>query len=838
MKSKKAPVMNFIELVQRSHDYKYKDDLEKEVERLVAAPDMRELYYARNLHDFPVVLYLCKVIELRIRRKVEISGDPHEEIEFITELYMMRDTHHVLDVFAMAGALFWPVIFPNFLNLIFTNLTASQASNNTTASSSGNGFNTASINQGNFSNSSYDFVNSNNNSFMNAEKGYKALLFFLRRINEGTEIDDKRRTELKTAVRGLVKEFCMMFDVNKYAGFIIEIHTELLKIAGSAHDYSVVYEKTGEFPNEAIDFFITAGNSVDSGRLSNVLWMLPPDCGMVSLLCGLRMDSVNTDKCVEYVSRSLYEDPYCVMPAVDYFSKISWGDKYARFIKPVMNEVMHRYLEMDDLEKEEIFGPINGLFGTMAKSNANECISFLLENENYLSEKIIANFLQKIFKIRFISNGNGSKSVNLTEHTSFSTTITSTSTNSETATNYMFTRIFFTSSDYLNCLVAYLMDDCTQALNLVKSLNFQNDEVAKLVVKIINKFNVGRDDLLWILEKCDDFNGRYSFGCANEIWVECFLRLGQPCLFKDDGKEWSTNDVLRFYYLLKRAPEKCQMYTGAYLSTFSLYSPFDRCFAILQMLGSTAYFAVIDFIYAQITGKFPDPGFFQRLCFGDQGFTQFQLPTRPGPLICLDDLNLSCFNTDLLGYLPAPAKKIFIEAEVTRFVSEWDKPRDDFNAYYLAVKTLINIIGANIDTPGIIDLLFDLFTIEHSVIVNRCLSIFNKYTGTFPTDKAVFKLLTIYRSPYLCDTQPQTITGLVLAISQKNGPDVFSYFFDMDITKCRDIQLSILKSNNKKTAQNIMRNLLKNFRGKPLHELFRDTVKGKKQNFLKQTPTL
>ena len=69
---------------------------------------------------------------------------------------------------------------------------------------------------------------------------------------------------------------------------------------------------------------------------------------------------------------------------------------------------------------------------------------------------------------------------------------------------------------------------------------------------------------------------------------------------------------------------------------------------------------------------------------------------------------------------------------------------------------------------------------------------------------------------------------------QEDGPQSFSEVLNIDIVECCNVKLQMSKVN-RKTTQNIIRNLLKDFKGKSYNKLFENDFKVTKQNFLGTT---
>jgi hypothetical protein len=193
-------------------------------------------------------------------------------------------------------------------------------------------------------------------------------------------------------------------------------------------------------------------------------------------------------------------------------------------------------------------------------------------------------------------------------------------------------------------------------------------------------------------------------------------------------------------------------------------------------------------------------------------------------------IDLCCFNNDLLGYLEDP--KPYIEREVSRFVLEWNKITDHVD-YYQALKSLITVFAAKIDTYLIVDSLIDLFQIDSSIILCKILPIFNAYKGNYNVGKAVYYLICLYNLPSSTNSHALISNSLTLCLSREDGPMAFHSILGVDINRCCEVREQVLKVN-KKTAQNMVRDLIKDFKGKPFNKMFENYNKVTKQDFLPQ----
>lgn len=682
-------------------------EIEQEVATLVQEESCTSLFELQSSKVLAVHIFLCKVLEMRIKNKANTLALT-DEIQLCTQLLLKTPSFQVCEVYSLLGLYCWPAKMPEFMNTI--------------------------------------------SSILNVETGYETLLAFLENVNTNTTIDEKRRTELKKAM-SLVYEHIESRFSEQFASFIIPIYTELLKILPKTFDFSLVFKKAATYPDEAISFIVDGFPFIDQNRILQILGSLPADPALIQTLTTVKFQRLEEpNKLYEYVFRALSDDQICFIPAIDFWQKVFSSKAHAVLFEPVLTAILKEYLSIPEETKEEVDQHIFGLFSILCKNYAYNIAEFLKVNGEHLPVRITANFVQKLSK---------------SEDPSIIHTL-------------MFT------NPYLNCFTNFLKGD--QAVQeMIFNLDFNDKESVKLGAMILDKYDFSHQKLMYILNMCEN-------AClnANEIKVQCFIKLGMHETF---GANWSMNDVIKYFYYLKKLPEEYVTYKDYFYSLFIRNAPFDRCFSIIEKLGKVPD-AILQSIYEKM----------DKYTYTD---------------VC-------CFNNDLLGYLEDP--KPYIEREVSRFVLEWNKITDHVD-YYQALKSLITVFAAKVDTYPIVDSLIDLFQIDSSIILSKTLPVFNAYKGNYNVGKAVYYLICLYNLPSSTSSHALISNSLTLCLSREDGPIAFHSILGVDINRCCEVREQILKVN-KKTAQNMVRDLIKDFKGKPFNKMFENCNKVTKQDFL------
>lgn len=687
-------------------------DIEEEVRTFVNLDSCAPLYELQASKIPSVHIFLCKILEMRINKKIS-TLDLSEEIDFCSQLILHKPSYQVCEVYSLLGLYCWPAKMPNFMDNVI--------------------------------------------SMLEYEIGYQILLSFLEKVNSNTNIDEKRRSELKKSMTIIYSHVESRFN-DKFAGYIISIFTELLKILPKNFNFSLVFKKASEYPEEATSFIIEGFQFIDQNDIVSILDIMPVDSSLVQVLSSIKIAKIKEpNKVFEYVFRSLKSDDECLASSIEFWQKIFSCKFYGAFLEPVLTEILKRYLSINEEIKEDIDQHIFGLFSIVCKNYPENIVNFLKINGEILPVKITSNFIQKLVK--------ADNSDALLSELSF-------------------------KNPYLQCLKGLLIEDSSVS-NLIFNLDFNDKDSVKIGLQILEKYTFTSDQLMYILKMCEN-----SCLNANELKVECFLKLGVHEKF---GTNWSMDDVIKYFYYLKKVPAEYSQYKDYFYSLFIRNAPFDRCFSIIEKLGNLPG-PVPDFILSNIYEKMDKYPY----------------------------IELCCFNNDLLLYLDNP--KPYIEKEVFRFVGEWNSI-SDHKDYYQALKSLLTVFSAKVDTISIIDNLIDLIQIDSCIILNKVLSIFNAYKGSYNVNKAVYYLISAYNLPNVSDSHPMISGSLTECLFREEGPMAFHNILGVDINRSCEVRQQILKVS-KKVAQNMVRDLIKDFKGKPFSKMFENELKVTKQDFL------
>lgn len=547
------------------------EQIEREVERLVAAPTLSELVEFLETPSGPGLVYASKVVELRVLRGVT-KRSLAPEIEYATHLLRCSKGYHACGVYALLGLLCWPNEMPGFMSEVA--------------------------------------------GLLGERTGYQILLLFAEKVNYSSEIDEKRRAELKTAVALVMRELQPKFG-EEFAGLVIPLYTQLLKVMPLSYDWSIVGRHAAEYPMETIEFLTEAAGSVEAARVAELLSELPPAPAMLQSLSGMKAKGADTFGAVCcYALRCLEEDTDCFGAAMDFWQRVFSRPGNEGLVAAVMRGAALAYGRLDEAAREESDGFFYGFLSVVAKNYPRAGIDYLRVNVLSLPIRAVSNFLTKVSK----NNSNNTYDSNTIDSNSLLASLS-------------------LDSPYLNTLISFLTNN-PDAPSKILSLDFHDKDSIKLVLSIMQKYNFSEAQIAAILALCPP-----HLLAAAELRVECLRRLGIP---GDFSGEWSVPRVIEFYYFVKKDPSAYLRYKDSFYALFIQRAPFDRCFSIVQMLGNPPM-PILQNIYDS-------------------------LPVYPF-------IEISCLNNDLLAFLPVDTQRPFIERQAQRFVAEWSLIRDHKSYY-------------------------------------------------------------------------------------------------------------------------------------------------------------
>lgn len=519
-----APKMNLEALVAQLHrNPSVITHIEAEVNRLAEAPTLAPLWELHSSSNPSVHIFVCKALEFRIKRRIGLFplGD---EIAFVLHALRTSPTQRMCELFSLLGLYCWPAEMPNFLS---------------------------------------DVV-----SLLSCCTGYKILLSFFEFLNTSTDIDDKRRSELKKAIGIVYLDLLNSFN-EEYSEFIIRIYTELLKIVPKSFDFSLVFRHAASHPLPAIEFIVEALPYLDSDPILSILPSMPANLNLLKVLSEIKYkESQNLISAFEYSLRSIHEDQECTIPALEFWQRaLSSKTPLLQYcsspdVNPEMvldaflNSIVGFYQTGDEFIEEDTEPRIFGVFTLIARNYSERALKFLVENENMLPQRISANFLHKIAK-----RDEGLPSIQF-------------------------------NSSFLNVLSAFLLND-PSVVSMMDLLDISDKESVRLIVQILQKFVVPSEQLEMLSNKCDR-------GClaANEIKAECAIRLSRPIEFPLNSN-WGMDKVIQYFYLIKRGATEYLRYKDQFYKVFVENAPFDRCFSIVCMLAEFPV-PILESIYQNI----------------------------------------------------------------------------------------------------------------------------------------------------------------------------------------------------------------------------------------------
>ncbi|KAM0672444.1 hypothetical protein CWI42_012070 [Ordospora colligata] len=598
--------------------------------------------------------------------------------------------------------------------------------------------------------------------------GYMVLDNFMYLCNYSQEINEERKSELKKGCAVMANAYMPLFD-DSHAEHIIPILTESLKMMPKTFDCGIVLRRGAEFPNKTIEFLCDGMSMFDLGDVVELISKMEVCQGVIMCLNGLKDKAPkirNLCKMYDYVFKGLRKDVYTFGASIEFWTKLFGQGSSPELVAEVLTEVVSIYLSIDEYQRQEVEGEVYGVFNVVCKNYPKCAVEFLSMNGDYIGRKLALHFVRKVFGApgaELMTDGHELK-----------------------------------FKDPVVCCGLALCNKDFSAVEYIQYFDLNEKEPCKLIISILEMFELSDEQLKHILGQCDVKDKTY----ANDVIAECLMKLGQEEQFSG---EWTHDELMRLFFYLKKRPGNFQQYANAYFEVFLKREPFDRCFAILKMFGS---------IPSEVL---------QRMYFGIDTYM-------------LKDLG--CFNRDLLGYIDE--QRLFIRKEVARLVNEW-KEIEDPEDLVSCTKSLVQAIRysmARFKSKHMmypcIDELVEILQIDDPGVVRKVSETFSICPNNFDTFRAVYLFVLSYNSGALESTHPSIVASLAICIVQEDGAKAFAEVLGIDLQKCINLRKDVMKSPTRR-SQALIRVFLQDYKGKPLNSLYANTFKVEGQHFFKKT---
>lgn len=609
-----------------------------------------------------------------------------------------------------------------------------------------------------------------NNIYKKNKIGFELLCTLLVEINYSSEIDNKRRYELKKAVSILIEQkllpiFQIIQPDNDLSEYMIKIYKELLRISSRLIQLPLIFMAAKFYPDAAIDFFVEHGTSnLKLDQVYNVLEFFPPDLGLIETFFN---------KNIVYDSRILKYMYSCIDNFDTFNAAIVFWTKFFSvqndtcniYIKNVLIAIFNTYSLLDDIDKSETETLIFNLLFALCKTYPMHLLEFF--NTSVIENKFIISCLHKISK-------------------------------KEIEMNFL-TKIQF-SNNYLNAYVLYLNNN-PKCIVFLNTLDYNDNEQIKLAISIIEKYNLPNNELIQFYNIIQHIENEYIYELLSVIDYK--LNNNVTITFNNNV------DVIKYFYYLKKDFTYYKNFSSDYIRYFIQYAPFDRCFSIISKLNlpSDDLINILKIIYENIDHY---------------------------PLIELSCLNNDLLiniknNSEVINCFIE--KETYMLLNAWNNIKDYKTYYNVFKSLLVLIdselrhKQVLNY--GNI----LIDLLYVDYSIITNkiltILLNNILSKDIQLEDVIDTKKAVYNLGFCYNLPNLITSQPLISQALtLLLVKDINGPNIFSEIFNFEINKCVQIKNQI-KNMDKKGATNIIKNFIKDFKGQALNKMYKENNKVK-----------
>ncbi|ORD94882.1 hypothetical protein ECANGB1_2094 [Enterospora canceri] len=675
--------------------------------------------------------YLFKIVETKIRQNKAYN----ETAQFI-EGYLNRAVGSgnpvrpcVIDSYVLLALHCWPTLLTNFIPVIHGAL-SSQAT---------------------------------------ASFGLRLLHAFLTEINYSTEIDQKRRSELKKAVSTLdgLGEVVDRSTDSEDVRLAIRIKKELLTMAPKLINFDLVYKEAPSHPNEAVEFFVEAGKSgTDEERLIGLLEHFQPDLNLIDAF----FTRANTDQRVmKYMFRGIGESETMVQ-SLGYWARVLGNEGVpGSVVTGVLEEALTKVKEIEEDEAQEAETALFQVLSAASRSHPATVLGYLVQAESKTESRFVTSCLYKIHK-----------------------------TNPAILADSSF------SGAYLNSYACYLMDD-PRCVGLLEQLDYGDKEQTRTAVNVVERFYGRTADKapfgrLYALV-CDHLSHSFNY----EILAAIDSRLGRHVSIEFN----SPSSAIRYFFYLKADSSHYSQYKEAYLSYFAANCPFDRCFAILSRLGLDEFESrrILEFV-----------------------FDQFQ--TYPFSDICCMNTDLIGRHPEVADYFIQKEVAHFVEEyDGVRDYKEYylaargllglmeTRLRVSPATFWLLFDLLY------IDYAPVVNRILLIVNQEFNRASSAKSGESHPEMGNESNlDRAVYSLMTCYSLPHMLPAQGQIATALAWLLIR--APGSFVRVLRVDSDQVESIR-SQIRNMDRRGGVGVVKSYLARYRGRQLHRMYENESKVK-----------
>ncbi|KAM0687711.1 hypothetical protein COBT_001043 [Conglomerata obtusa] len=660
--------------------------------------------------------------------------------------------------------------------------------------------------------------------------GYLILKKYLFMLNTSSEISNDRKIELRKLSKEPVKNLLMtLLNKHEEVKLNIEIFTYALvgfkELSDAFLEYVIKYGH--DFNMESLDFFtefisyrsenttiiqiVNFAKLVNDNNFKNKI---------IEIFLIANKESYLNEQLINFVLQCI-EFECCFENGLEFFNKFYKNLNFNKANKEIENK--YENLSFNVL-KILIFkiNKINEQLEQLKRNNA--------DMEEYTNEKIRIEELIKLISCKFTQ-------VTLHLLSNFS---------NEIPLNILVILIercslkkdFVFNNDFLNCFSEFKRNDSV-CVRYLDQINFNSSDSVKLASRIIKKFKIDDIKILKLLNDAQNYQSEF----LDDFIVCCIASV----LKQNDKSSLSVKTYLGL-------PESINWDLGR---RKKFYCFLKKDISVLKEYFNSFYNYMLKTNETEIN-------------FSILGVIQKEYEPVPQEILVKLYNNIQTYNlkeimmltNDLVNYLNNEFIKTFIQRIFDKIILEFDDA--DQQEAISCVKAFLNFIerkitleintihiqdmanhsqmpihDKNIQTPYLqfyAVTLTELLVLKEVFVVRKINDIFAKSEIKFDTNNVIYKLLMSYNANEMVDGQSDILGFILFCLSKTDDLNVLSLVPNSTPEKIESLRSGI-NHGSLKNKKDVLKEFLKDVKGKSVHEMFSENVVIEKLGFLPKKST-
>ncbi|KAM0676709.1 hypothetical protein BDAP_002719 [Binucleata daphniae] len=386
---------------------------------------------------------------------------------------------------------------------------------------------------------------------------------------------------------------------------------------------------------------------------------------------------------------------------------------------------------------------------------------------------------------------------------------------------------FVFSNDFLNCYSEYKRSDAS-CVRYLQAINYDNKESIKFAIKIIKKYKVEEGIINYILNNVKNIGNVKQKNSINivlldDLMISCILTFLKhntdnneidlvPYLSTPNNTNWDEGRKKIFLCFLKKDVKAAQAYFPSFFASLQQKTKENdiTILAVIQKNYTTLPQEILVKLYNDL--KIYET---KELCV----LINELLPLIPEKIakpfieqiynkITMGDSDEVCVVKSYLN---------FIDREITKQINKLHL-FSDMNDEYLIFYT---------------NLLVESLSIKEHSVPRKIHEVIQKNSLSYNTANTIYKLLVLYNDSQMTDAQNDILAFLIYIIQKTDDLSVLLIVPQSTQQQIENLRIS-MQHGTTKNKKDVLREFLKEVKGKAMHEMFNDNVTVQKMGFTVQ----